>query len=115
MPVAACSELREREASRPKPRAPSPALRSPRRPSPPRRKEPEYSVRVAPYPITLLERDYHDTIRRHARLYVSADFSKTVSCWIQVNRCVGLCVSLLPDAYIYRQVRHQGNGQQHQL
>jgi hypothetical protein len=79
----ACSDVRE--TVRPKARPPSPGMRSPRRAPSPRRKEPEYAVRLSSHPVTALERDYHEAIRRYARLYISADFSKTVSTWLQVS------------------------------
>lgn len=74
----------------------SPPRRSPpRRPSPVRRKEPEYSVRLSSRPVVTLERDYQEVIHRHARLYVSADFSKVVSIWVKVRTAADWCNVLL--------------------
>jgi hypothetical protein len=41
-------------------------------------------VRLSIRPVTLADRDYNDVIERYPRLYVSADFAKSVSSWIQV-------------------------------
>ena len=79
------SEAKEREAPRSRSRLTSPPHRSPRRPSPVRRKEPDYAVRLSSRPLVTLERDYHEVIHRCARLYVSADFSKVVSTWVKVS------------------------------
>ena len=72
-------ECRDREPLRLKKPAPLPKA-SP----PPRRREPDYSVRLSIRPVTVLDRDYNDVIERYPRLYVSADFAKSVSSWIQV-------------------------------
>ncbi|KAK9904952.1 hypothetical protein WJX75_006352 [Coccomyxa subellipsoidea] len=79
------SEAKEREAPRSRSRLTSPPHRSPRRPSPVRRKEPDYAVRLSSRPLVTLERDYHEVIHRCARLYVSADFSKVVSTWVKAQ------------------------------
>ena len=85
-----CSGVKEREAPPPraaKAKAKTPPVRSPRpvTPPPPRKKEPEYAVRLSSRPVSALERDYGEAIHRYVRLYVSADFSKTVSAWLQVG------------------------------
>lgn len=91
-----CSEVKEREIVRSRSRLASPPRRSPpRRPSPARRKEPEYSVRLSSRPVVTLERDYQEVIHRHARLYVSADFSKVVSTWAKVRTAAIWCTLVL--------------------
>ncbi len=80
-------EYRDREPVRLRKPAPAPKA------SPPRRREPEYLVRLSTRPVTALERDYNDVIDRYPRLYVSADFAKSVSCWVQV---LNACASISP-------------------
>jgi hypothetical protein len=92
--VAGREKEREKEREAPPPaRVAKPAARTPppaasphaaAAPAPRKKPEPEYAVRLASRPVTGLERDYGDVIHRYARLYVSADFSKTVSAWVQV-------------------------------
>ncbi|EIE19235.1 hypothetical protein COCSUDRAFT_49062 [Coccomyxa subellipsoidea C-169] len=79
------SEAKERDAPRSRSRLTSPPHRSPRRPSPVRRKEPDYAVRLSSRPLVTLERDYHEVIHRCTRLYVSADFSKVASTWVKAQ------------------------------
>ena len=50
-------------------------------------------MRLSTRPVTALERDYNDVIDRYPRLYVSADFAKSVSCWVQV---LSECASTSP-------------------
>ena len=54
-------------------------------PPPPRKKDPEYAVKLAARPLAATERDYNDVIHRYVRLYVSADFAKTVCTWLQAR------------------------------
>ncbi len=95
-----CSEAKERDAPRSRSRLTSPPHRSPRRPSPVRRKEPDYAVRLSSRPLVTLERDYHEVIHRCTRLYVSADFSKVASTWVKVGTpgasLVSLCIVIGP-------------------
>ena len=71
---------RDREPARLKRHGPAP-----KSPPPLRRREPDYAVKLSTRPVTALERDYNDVIDRYPRLYVSADFAKIVSAWVQVN------------------------------
>ena len=76
---------RDREPARLKRPVPDP-----KSPPPPRRREPDYIVKLSKRPVTGLERDYSDVIDRYPRLYVSADFAKIIFAWVQVN-------ALLPE------------------
>lgn len=68
-------------------RKPAPA---PKKASPPRRREPDYLVRLSTRPVTIQDRDYNDVIDRYPRLYVSADFAKSISSWVQVLQLISL-------------------------
>eukprot|EP00803_Ostreobium_quekettii_P002366 evm.model.scf_336.5 EVM.evm.TU.scf_336.5 scf_336:60598-75964(-) len=57
--------------------------------SPAHRPPPEYGVRVPHNSFVTCERDYTNISRRYSHLYISADFTKLVSCWTKIEEKLG--------------------------
>jgi hypothetical protein len=48
-----------------------------------KKKTKKFDIRLAPYSVLTVERDYIETYRRYENLYISNDFTKTIASWVR--------------------------------